>query len=101
MSLGRERVMQTAAAGNRLAALRWLHEHGCPWSLRATRHSVAYWAAFIGSREILQYCFDLGAEWSPEELAYLMRAASFGSRIKDRREAAVSWLQQHGADNIL
>jgi hypothetical protein len=92
-----ESVMQAAAAGNRVAALRWLHANGCPWSLRATRHSVAYWSAFIGSAEMLQLCFDMNAQWTPEELALLMRVANFGSRDRDSRDAAVTWLRQHGA----
>jgi hypothetical protein len=92
-----ESVMQAAAAGNRIVALRWLHENGCPWSLRATPLSVAHWAACISSAKMLQFCFDLGAEWSAEELSYLMREASSSSRDRDKREAAVTWLRQYGA----
>lgn len=54
-----EEVFSTALAHGRLAVLRWLLEHGCPWD----QQMACLQAAFRGRLDVLQWLREVGAPW--------------------------------------
>jgi hypothetical protein len=88
-----EAVTAGAAGADKSNTLQWLCEHGCPCDMSTFEGSTAVEAACGGSREMLQYCVEQGAEWSVEQLTTLLQAAGSTDNL-----ATAKWLRQCGAE---
>jgi hypothetical protein len=78
---------EAAAAGN-LEALRYMHEHGCPWETTAVRTA----AAKSGSIEVMKYLQQEGLLSTVSKLTDMLSVA-----VEHNHLAAAKWLRQEGA----
>jgi hypothetical protein len=78
---------KAAAAGN-LEALRFMHEHDCPWN-RATVRTAA---AENGSIEVMSYLQQEGLLYTVPKLTEMLSVAALHNNLE-----ASKWLRQQGA----
>jgi hypothetical protein len=81
-------VCSVAARGSHLGTLRWLHEHGCPWSSRV----ICLDAAKGGSVGVLSYLQQQGVNFTATRLRDMLLSAGAHKKL-----AAAQWLREQGA----
>eukprot|EP00953_Heterococcus_sp_UTEX-ZZ885_P021910 12185-Heterococcus_DN1.PRE.2 len=72
-----------------ISTLRWLREHGCPWTVRDVLHE----AADNGFTDALDYVLQQGEVLDAELLTAALNRAGTAGKLQ-----VAQWLRQHGAE---